>query len=260
MKTKIKQDNNNISDTCETKLQRYFLNISFDGTNYHGWQKQNNAHSVQEELEKKLSIKLKEKIKTIGVGRTDTGVSAFDFTFHFESKEHNLDESFINDLNHFINTDIVIKTIKKVSVNMHARYSAKRRSYKYFIARKKNPFWKYSYFFHKELDFIKLKEAAEIIKTKTNFKSFTKQDEQDVNFISNIYEASWVKSNEFYIFTIKANKFYRGMIRALVGSMIDIGQNKINIKEFEEIFNKQNIIYSSALAPAKGLFFLKAEY
>ena len=243
---------------------RYFIKLSYKGTHYHGWQSQPNAISVQEELEKSFSLILREKIAIIGAGRTDTGVHAKNFIAHFET-EKELDKiqltELIYKLNSYISKDIAIHDIYQVDDKMHARFDAKERTYQYFITTTKNPFATESaWYVHGKLDLDNMNLACEILKEYTDFGSFAKLHSDNKTNICNLMEARWEFKDDLLIFTIKADRFLRNMVRAIVGTMVDIGQGKTSLDDLREIVESKDRNQAGRSVPGHGLFLVKIRY
>ncbi len=241
---------------------RYFTELAYDGTAYHGWQIQPNAHTVQAELENVFSLIFSEKVKIIGAGRTDTGVHAEHFTAHFElSKPIENIEKKLFQLNNFLPKDIVLHKIYRVADNMHARFSAKKRSYSYRIARKKLPFvYAYSHYVFGKLDIDGMQKAANSLMNYEDFTSFSKLHTDTNNNICNIFSANFYEKNDILFFEISANRFLRNMVRAITGTLLEIGRGKIQPTEIHNIIKAKNRNAAGASVPAKGLFLTKIEY
>jgi len=244
-------------------VQRYFIELAYRGTNFHGWQIQENALSVQEELEKSLSALLKEKIQTTGAGRTDTGVHANHFIAHFDSKNTGLhsDKNFVYKINRILHPDIAVKKIHRVRNDAHARFDAVSREYKYIISRIKDPFKHdicYEYF--GELDLNLMNESSSVLMEYKDFGSFCKLHSDVKTTICNIYESKWEIFDNQLIYTICADRFLRNMVRAIVGTMFEVGRKKINMKKFREIIESSDRSKAGASAPAKALFLNRIEY
>ena len=241
--------------------QRYFLQCSYNGTRFHGWQIQPNAISVQEVFEDALSKILREKIAVVGAGRTDTGVHASFFVLHFDSKNKNIPENFIYKLNSFLPSDIAVQKIWKVNDEAHARFSALSRTYKYFISTKKNPFnTKTSHKYLRPLDIDKMNEAAQVLFDFEDFTSFSRLHTDVKTNNCKIYQVEWKQENSQLIFTIKADRFLRNMVRAIVGTLLEVGCGKLSIDEFKNIVETKNRGAAGASAPAQGLFLVDIEY
>ena len=219
-------------------LYRYFIFLSYRGTLYHGWQVQPNSLTVQKLLDEALSTILSEEIKTIGAGRTDTGVHALLFCAHFDTKCEDLAkrENLIYKLNGILPHDISASSIRMVKNGTNARFDAISRTYKYFISRNKNPFSLDStWFVHGNLDLNKMNEAALILYKYSEYTTFSKLHSDNKTDICKVSFAHWDQVDDKIIFTITANRFLRNMVRAIVGTMVDVGSGKIGIKEFEDI-------------------------
>ena len=242
---------------------RYFIFISYKGTSYHGWQTQPNSVTVQQILDDALSVVLREKISTTGAGRTDTGVHALFFCAHFDSLSPDLTtiQNLIFRLNRFLPDDISVNSIKKVLPDANARYSAVSRTYRYNISRIKDPFFdNSSWFLHGKIDISSMNEACLLLFHHSDFTSFSRLHSGAKTNICNIYSASWKETNNRLVFTIKADRFLRNMVRAIVGTMVEIGFGKMNLKEFEEIILAKDRCRAGKSAPAKGLFLTDIEY
>ncbi len=240
---------------------RYFLEIAYKGSNYHGWQIQPNANTVQAELEKALSTYFKTKIETTGSGRTDTGVHASQQFVHFDSPIKLDPPSFVNSMNGILPKDICALDLKKVRDDAHARFDATKRGYIYKIKYKNTPFSIGEYYlFKRELDVDQMNEAAKILLHHSDFESFSKVHTEVKTFICNITRAEWVKTHDGINFHIEADRFLRGMVRALVGTLKEIGLGKVSVNDFEEIILAKDRQKAGAAAPAQGLFLCKVEY
>jgi len=242
--------------------QRYFLQLSYKGTKYHGWQVQPNALSVQEVMEKALSTILREKIAVVGAGRTDTGVHASFFVLHFESGKNDIDTAqLVYKLNRFLPPDISVSKIFPVNNDAHARFSAISRTYKYYISTEKNPFrTETSYRYTVPLDVEKMNEAASQLFDYEDFTSFSRLHTDIKTNNCKIYQAEWGKVGDQLVFTIKADRFLRNMVRAVVGTLLEVGRGKITVGEFKEIIEKKDRGAAGASAPAEGLFLTDIEY
>lgn len=246
-----------------TEKTRYFIFISYRGTSYHGWQLQPNSVTVQKILENALSLILGEKISTTGAGRTDTGVHASYFCAHFDSISALLsaDEGIIFKLNRFLPSDVSIISINKVRPDANARFSAISRTYKYYISRRKDPFADgSSWFLYGDLDIAKMNEACVILEKHNDFTSFSKLHSNNKTNICRIYKAAWTKSDTGLVFTIKADRFLRNMVRSIVGTMIELGFGKMTTVDFEELIISGNRSRAGQSAPACGLFLTDIEY
>lgn len=242
---------------------RYFIFVSYEGTLYHGWQVQPGASTVQKTLEDALSTILEEKIETTGAGRTDTGVHASFFCAHFDSYHEDLHnrKNLVFRLNKYLPKDISANEIRKVIPDAHARFSALSRTYKYYITRVKDPFANNSaWYIYGDLELKTMNSACEILLRHTDFTSFSKLHTDVKTNNCKIYLAEWSSEGSKLIFTIKADRFLRNMVRAIVGTMVDSGQGKLNMDDFENIILAHDRCRSGRSAPAKGLFLTDIEY
>jgi tRNA pseudouridine38-40 synthase len=245
-------------------LNRYFIKLAYNGRNYHGWQSQQNAHSVQDELEKCLSFKLRENIKISGCGRTDTGVHAREYFAHFDSITH-FDEKtksdFINRLNIFLPSDIVVYDLYHVKNEANARFDALSRTYKYYISRKKNPFKNdTSLYVYGYLDLDAMTKATNLLFEYSDFTSFSKLHSQTNNNLCNILEAKWIDSDSMLVFEITANRFLRNMVRAITGTLLEVGQGKLSLDGFKNVIEARNRERAGFSVPAHALFLEKVIY
>ena len=243
-------------------MQRYFLQLSYKGTRYFGWQRQPNAISVQEVIEKTLSTVLREEIAVVGAGRTDTGVHASFYVLHFDvTNEIEEPEKLVYHLNRFLPTDIAVQQIVKTNPEFHARFSAISRTYKYYISTVKDPFTTdTSYQFTVPLDVEKMNEAAKTLFEYTDFTSFAKLHTDVKTNNCKIFQAEWKRENNMLVFTIKADRFLRNMVRAIVGTLIEVGKGKITVDDFRKIIETKNRGAAGTSAPPQGLFLVDIEY
>lgn len=240
---------------------RYLLDISYLGKKYAGWQKQPNAPSVQEEIEKALSILLRRSIEILGSSRTDAGVHAtqqiacFDFDLPFDI------ENIIFRANHLLPADISINDLREVPDSFHPRFDATSRAYQYIIARNKTPFLlDTTYLFTVNLN-IDLMNAAEAILLKhTDFQCFSKTHTDVFTYNCQIEYAYWLETPNSLVFHIKANRFLRGMVRAIVGTLLELGLGKINLEQFEQIILSKNRSFAGRSVPAHGLVLVEVNY
>ncbi len=241
---------------------RYKVTLSYNGLAYKGWQIQPNHLSVQELVENALSTALQQNIKVIGAGRTDTGVHASYYIAHFDS------EVFIEDLSQLVfkcNTllpkDIAFQKIEQVKDDFHARFDAKHRSYRYQITQNKNPFVINSaYYIKRQLDLNQMNASCEILKKHQNFKAFSKVKTNVYTYHCNIFEAEWKLEHNLICFDIKANRFLRNMVRAIVGTMIEVGLHTLTLKEFNQIIIDQDRRNAGKSVPAHALFLTDIGY
>ncbi len=250
---------------------RYFIELAYKGTNYHGWQYQPGAVSVQETINKSLSILLKTNIDIVGAGRTDTGVHAKQMFAHFDSEVELKENQLIQKLNSFLPNDIAINGLIKVADDAHARFDATKRTYQYHIHTVKDVFEKEgSYFFQTPLDIKKMNAACKILFKHSDFECFSKVNTDVKTFNCVIFEANWklkkIRDNQDnngidkLVFTITADRFLRNMVRAIVGTMINIGTGKINIEDFERIIESKDRSQAGFSVPAHALYLTKIDY
>ncbi|WP_299440192.1 tRNA pseudouridine(38-40) synthase TruA [uncultured Aquimarina sp.] len=240
---------------------RYFLELSYNGTPYHGWQRQPNAISVQEVLEDSLSLLLRTKIGVVGAGRTDTGVHARQIMAHFDS-EKELDAIQLKyKLNALLPPEVAIQKVSLVENDAHARFDAVSRSYEYFISVSKDPFRINSaYYLKKELDIDLMNKAAKLLLNYTSFKCFSKSKTDVKTYNCNITEAVWEKNGNMLVFKISANRFLRNMVRAIVGTLIEIGEHKLNLSDLKQIIKSENRSEAGYSVPAHGLYLTEVQY
>lgn len=239
---------------------RYFIDISYFGKNYHGWQIQENAITVQEILDKSLSTILKTEIKSLGSGRTDTGVHAMSQVAHFDFNG-NIIENFLYRINSLLPRDISINSIKGVKENISARFDAISREYIYKIHTRKSAFLNdYSYYYKRDIDIELLNKACDIIKKFKDFQAFSKVKTDVNNYNCNVSYAAIEKENNSYFFKVTSNRFLRGMVRAIMGTLFEINENKIELEFLEEIIIKKERKLAGPSVPAHGLYLNKVLY
>lgn len=241
---------------------RYFLKLSYNGAPFHGWQVQPNAVSVQSTIEEALSTVLRENISIVGAGRTDTGVNARQMYAHFDYDKEIPDfGKLINSLNRLIGKDIAIYDIIKVADDAHARFDATARTYKYFVTHQKSPFlYPLSWHCPQSLDYEKMNEACEVLKRHIDFTSFSKLHTDVKTNNCRIDYAHWQKEGEMMVFTITADRFLRNMVRAVVGTLVEVGRGKISVEEFEQIILKKDRCSAGTSMPPQALFLWKVNY
>ncbi len=242
-------------------MSRYFIELSYKGTNYSGFQSQRNTNqTIQAELEKAFEVLQKEKVTLVSSSRTDAGVHALQNYFHFDYPGE-IHPQFVYKMNAILPGDIFVKKIFAVRADAHSRFDAIAREYRYFIYSKKNPFLQdRAFYFPYKLDIEKLKEAAEIIKDYSDFTSFSKRNTQVKTFECRIIESEWRVEDDCLVYHVKANRFLRGMVRALTATMLKAGRNKISMTEFRKIIEAKDCTLASFAVPAQGLFLVKVEY
>lgn len=240
---------------------RYFLELSYNGKPYHGWQNQPNAISVQEVIEKALSTLLGENITIMGAGRTDAGVHASQMFAHFDSQMAFEKDTFLYKLNSFLPLDIAIHDIFRVHDEAHTRFDALSRQYLYRITTKKNVFqYEQSYFVKKPLDIDKMNAASKILFEYDDFQCFSKTNTDVKTYQCEIMKAEWFYKDDELHFVIKANRFLRNMVRAIVGTMVNIGLGKVEVEEMHNIIQSKNRSEAGFSVPAHALFLTHIEY
>lgn len=240
---------------------RYFLELSYNGKAYHGWQKQPNAISVQEVIEKALSTLLRETVAIVGAGRTDAGVHAKQMFAHFDT-EHEFDETNLKfKLNSFLPNDIAIQRVFKVTPKVHARFDALSRTYLYRVSLEKDVFnYNSTYFFKSNLDLNLMNKAVKILFDYIDFECFSKTNTDVNTFNCSIMKAEWTQHGNELHFVIKADRFLRNMVRAVVGTMINIGVGKIEVEELHNIIKSKSRSEAGFSVPAHALYLTKIEY
>jgi tRNA pseudouridine38-40 synthase len=240
---------------------RYFIELAYNGTKYHGWQIQPDAMSVQEKLNSAISTVLQTKVAVVGAGRTDAGVHASQMFAHFNT-EILIADNFAHKLNSILPNDISIYKIFEVSEEKHARFDAESRSYEYRIWLGRNPFLlDFSWQIHSHtLDVSKMNLAANVLLEYENFQTFSKVKTEVHTFNCDVTAAFWKQEGDLLVFHISANRFLRNMVRAIVGTLVDVGFGKITIAEFRQIIESKNRGNAGLSVPAKGLFLTQIKY
>jgi len=254
-----------ICASMDVFYRRYFLRLSYVGTPYHGWQQQANTPlTIQEILNIRYSSILGEKVCLIGCGRTDTGVHSKDFYAHLDVSNHDLMadyEKWMYKFNVVLPPDIAIHEIIPVDEKANARFSATDRTYQYFLHFKKDGFLlNRSYYCPKALDLDKMNEAAALLMNHSDFTSFSRNRTQVKNNLCIMMEARWDPIDNGLRFTIRANRFLRNMVRAIVGTLLDVGLGKLTVEEFNQIILQKNRALAGTSAPACGLYLVKVNY
>lgn len=240
---------------------RYFIHLAYNGKAYHGWQYQPNAISVQETLEKALLISLQAETTVVGAGRTDAGVHATQFFAHFDSNKIEDPAKFIYKLNSLLPDDIAVYDLLEVNDEAHARFNASARSYEYFVVQQKDPFkFDTAHLVKNELDVNKMNVAAATLLNYTDFKCFSKSKTDVHTYNCKIFAAQWIQEKDVLIFKITADRFLRNMVRAIVGTLLEVGLGKIPISRFHEILESRDRQEAGTSVPAKALFLTKIEY
>ena len=240
---------------------RYFLELAYQGTAYHGWQRQPNAVSVQEIVEKALGLLLQKPIEVVGAGRTDAGVHARQLFAHFDVEEKLVREEMIFKLNSVLPIDIAVKGLFEVEKEAHARFDALSRSYEYHIVKSKDPFsYGAAYWVKRELDLESMDRAAALLLEHTNFKSFSRSRTDVHTYNCKIESAYWEQKKEGLVFHIKADRFLRNMVRAVVGTLLEVGLGKMKAEAIHGIIESESRSEAGTSVPAHGLYLTKIEY
>ncbi len=240
---------------------RYFIEIAYNGTNYFGWQKQPDAISVAEVLEGALSTLLRNEVKVVGAGRTDAGVHAKQLFAHFDFEEIEDLPKLVFRLNSLLPKDISVKDIFKVKEDAHARFNASEREYEYVISLEKNPFSEgFAYQLYQKPNIDVMNEAAATLLDYQDFQCFSRSNTDVKTYHCSIKKAFWEEEKNQLIFTIAADRFLRNMVRAIVGTLLDVGFGKTSLEEFHEIINKKNRANAGSSVPANGLYLTKVIY
>ena len=240
-------------------MPRYFIEVSYKGTNYSGFQKQHNANSVQAEVENALEIFYRQKIELTGSSRTDAGVHALQNFFHFDTNAIIEDGSY--NLNAILPDDIVAKRIFPVGDDVHCRFDAISRQYHYHLYQDKNPFLQgRAYYVPYPVNMDLLQTAAAEIKNHTDFTSFSKRNTQVKSFECIIQQSEWIQEGDCLVYKVKANRFLRGMVKGLVGTMLLLGKKKINLEEFTAIIESKDCTKADFSVSGDGLFLVKVAY
>lgn len=240
---------------------RYFIQFSYFGKAYHGWQNQPNAITVQEVLENALSVLLSEKIELVGAGRTDAGVHAREMYAHFDFKAITDKIDLIYRLNSFLPGDIAVTNIHAVVDEAHARFDALQRTYEYWICDAKNPFLQEAAHYVKHpLDIALMNKAAELLLGKQDFECFSKSKTDVNNHFCTVTHAQWKKEPDYIAFKISADRFLRNMVRAIVGTLLDVGTGKIDLDTVKAIIKSKDRTSAGVSVPAKGLYLMAVSY
>jgi tRNA pseudouridine38-40 synthase len=242
-------------------LKNYKLTIQYDGTNYAGWQIQKNCITVQQKITEALEILTKTKVNLIGSGRTDSGVHSIGQVANFRSETEIDIYRFKHSLNSILPFDISISRMEEVDENFHARFDAIKRSYLYLITQQKSPFYKnYSYFYHKKIDLDKLNILSKVFLGERDFSAFSKKNEEIDSRICTIYNAFWRKRGELNYFHIQADRYLRGMVRAITGTLLRAQEQNFSESLIENIFKSKIRAEAYDSVPAHGLYLFKVEY
>ena len=240
-------------------MPRYFIEVAYKGSNYSGFQVQQNANSVQAEIEKALAIFYKFKFELTGSSRTDAGVHALQNFFHFDTVVNIKDEAY--SLNAILPDDIVVKGIFKVTDDAHCRFDAKSREYHYYIYQNKDPFLLgNAYYIPYPIELALLQQAAKELLNHIDFTSFSKRNTQVKSFLCKLYISEWVQEGSCLVYEVKANRFLRGMVKGLVGTMLLVGKRKITLEEFIRIIEAKDCTKADFSVSSDGLFLTKVVF
>ena len=242
-------------------MSRYFLDVSYKGTAYSGFQAQlNTGKTIQAEVEKAFRVLQRREVVLTSSSRTDAGVHALQNYFHFDF-DGDLHPQLVYKLNAILPADIVLHRLIPVENEAHSRFDARSREYRYFIYRQKDPFLAdRAFYFPYKLDMDKMAEAAELLKGYSDFTSFSKRNTQVKTFICEIMESEWVREGECWVYRVRGNRFLRGMVRALTATMLKIGRGKLDMAEFRAIIEAKDCTRASFAVPSHGLFLVGVEY
>lgn len=244
-------------------MQRYFIYLAYDGTNYHGWQIQPNGISVQECLMKALATFLRQDIEVTGAGRTDAGVHASLMVAHFDYMGDPLDTAQVAEkLNRILPPDIAVHKVQQVAADAHARFDATARTYKYYITTRKDPFNRqYRCRVHGALDIERMNEAARTLFEYTDFTSFSKLHTDVKTNNCRVMHAAWTQEDDTtWVFTIRADRFLRNMVRAIVGTLLEVGRGKLTVEGFRHVIEQKDRGKAGTSAPGHALFLVNVEY
>ena len=241
---------------------RYFIWFGYDGTHYHGWQIQPNGVTVQSELERCLSLLMREKVSVTGAGRTDAGVHARRMAAHFDTVQELDGALLVKKLNGLLQEDIAVYSIERVADDLHARFSATSRTYHYYIHTHKSPFLnQYSLEIHYQLDYALMNEAGRVLTEYEDFGAFCKAGSDVKTTLCKVTQAQWIQTSptEWY-FEITANRFLRNMVRAVVGTLVEVGRGRMSLEEFRQVIEGKKRTQAGESMPAKALFLEEVRY
>jgi tRNA pseudouridine38-40 synthase len=245
-------------------MPRYFLEVSYKGSRYAGFQIQENANTVQAEVENALKVYFRQRFELTGSSRTDAGVHAFQNFFHFDQEVLLSDDILLNapyHLNAILPDDIVIKSLKKVNDDFHCRFDALSREYQYCLYREKDPFMQdRGYFFPFRLDFGRMQEAAGEVMRHEYFAAFSKKHSQVKTFSCNVLRSEWRQEGQVLMYRVEANRFLRGMVRGLVGTMLRVGTGKLSVEDFGRLIEAGDQTKADFSAPPLGLFLVRVNF
>jgi tRNA pseudouridine38-40 synthase len=241
---------------------RYFVKLAYNGTDFHGWQIQPGTSSIQEEIEGKLSTILQENTSILGCGRTDAGVHAKEFFAHFDSDNIGIElDLLVHKMNTMLHAHVAIQSINPVAPESHARFDAIKRSYEYHISKTKDPFGELlTYKLSADLNLDSMNKACQLLLGEQDFTSFCKAKAENHTKVCTVFGSNWKKEGNRLVFRITANRYLRNMVRAIVGTMLDIGQGKMEVEELKSIITSQDRTRAGRSVPAHGLYLSKVEY
>jgi tRNA pseudouridine38-40 synthase len=241
-------------------MARYFLEVSYRGKAYSGFQSQENANTIQQEIEKAFQVLQRNPVSLTGSSRTDAGVHALQNFFHFDFEDA-LHPQFTYKINAILPGDIVVKSVRTVADEAHCRFDALSRTYEYFIYRGKDPFLEdRAWYFPYTIELEALQQAARALTEYQDFTSFSKRNTQVKTFACTIMESNWSQRGDCLVYRVKANRFLRGMVRALVATMLQVGRSTLTIEQFRAIIDAKDCTRASFAAPAHGLFLVEVSY
>lgn len=241
-------------------MPRYFLEVSYKGSQYSGFQKQVNANTIQAEIERAFSVLQRDEIELTGSSRTDSGVHALQNFFHFDYDKQ-IHPQFLYKINAILPGDIVAIGIQQVPDDAHCRFGAISRAYQYFLYQSKDPFLEdRAYYYPYKIDLEKLNEAASVLMEYSNFSSFSKRNTQVKSFLCSIKQSEWTQKEKLIVYNVTSNRFLRGMVRGLTATMLQVGRGKISIEDLRRIIEAQDCSEADFAVPAKGLFLIKVEF
>jgi tRNA pseudouridine38-40 synthase len=240
-------------------MPRFFIEVAYKGSHYSGFQIQQNANTIQSELEKAIALLHRTKVTLTGSSRTDAGVHALQNYFHFDF-EGEINRHFVYKMNAILPVDIVVKQLYKMPDHAHARFDAVSREYEYRIYRNKNPFLKgLALYYPYAVDLEIMQQAASIIEARNNFFAFSKTNTQVTNYHCTIYKSKWLFRDDLLIYNIEGNRFLRGMVRLLTASMLKTGRGKLTINEFASLFESSSLKCGFSVS-SEGLFLKAVKY
>ncbi len=242
-------------------MPRFFIEVAYDGLKFSGFQKQENAVTIQSEVEQALSVFYRRPFNLTGASRTDAGVHAWQNFFHFDDNIYIENVKDLYHLNRIIPFEIVIKKIFKVADDLHCRFDAVKRHYEYMITKTKNPFLlNRAYYFPYRLDEKKLIDSTKVLLSIKDFQAFSKKNSQVFSYKCHLSSANWNFENEIITFTVSGNRFLRGMVRGIVGTLLNVGKGKNSDADFLKIIDQKDCSKTNFAVPPYALYLKKIEY